>query len=217
MDSDFNLKKDSNYYICERKELLSLIPSDIQYILDIGCGDGGLCRNLKKKLPAKKTVGIEINIDAAQRAKEHIDEVIITDIEKTRLNFSNGYFDLIIYADVLEHLVNPWKIIAEMKQYLKKTGYYLISVPNIRYYRVLCDILFNGEFKYEKDGILDITHLRFFTLKMLKLYLAQINFEVVKIKRNYSGYITWILNKICFNLFSDFFTRQYIILAKPQK
>ena len=100
--------------------------------------------------------------------------------------------------------------------WISASGYILISVPNIRYYRCVLDLVVKGKFEYKQQGILDITHLRFFTLRMMKRYLADLNFKVVKIKRNFSGCPSLIANAISCNIAADFFTRQYIILAQKR-
>ena len=217
MNLKSKIEKTSSYYICERKDLVSMIPAGIDNVLDVGCGNGGLGKILKDNGLAKKVVGIEINAEAAKCAGKNIDKVISEDIENANLTLEKEYFDLIIFGDVLEHLYNPWKVLNEMKLYLKKEGYILISIPNIRYYRVMLNLAFKGEFKYEEDGILDRDHIRFFTFKMLKMYMSQAGLKIIKSKRNFSGHVSFIFNALTFNIFSDFFTRQYIVLAVSQR
>lgn len=217
MDGELKFKKDTSYYSSERQDLLSVFPDNVECVLDVGCGNGGFGKTLKEKGLAIKVVGIEINNDAAKCARENIDEVITGDIENISLNIEKEYFDLIIFGDVLEHLYNPWKLLSEMKSYLKKEGYFLISIPNVRYYRILLSLIFKGEFKYEEEGMLDRDHIRFFTFKMLKIYIEQAGFKIVKTKKNFSGHISFLFNTLFFNIFSDFFTRQYIVLAAPAK
>lgn len=217
MSSKSKIEKNSSYYVGERKDLISMIPQGLDNVLDVGCGTGGLGKILKEKVLAKKVTGIEINAEAANAARSNIDEVISADIENTDLSPKKEYFDLIIFGDVLEHLYNPWKVLNEMKSCLKKDGHILISIPNIRYYRILLSLIFKGEFKYEEDGILDRDHIRFFTFKMLKTYVNGAGFKIIKTKRNFSGHISFILNILFFNIFADFFTRQYIVLCAVNK
>jgi len=217
MNSKTKLEKNNSYYICERNDLIPMIPDGLSSVLDVGCGNGGLGKVLKEKGLAKNVIGIEINADAANIARGNIDEVLSIDIENENLKFEKKCFDLIIFGDVLEHLYNPWKVLKEMKSYLKKDGYILISIPNVRYYRVLCGLIFKGEFKYEEDGILDRDHIRFFTFKMLRKYVSDAGLKIVKTKRNFSGHVSFLFNLLFLNLFADFFTRQYIILCSASE
>jgi len=207
-----SLEKDISYYSSDRRDFISIFPEGMKKVLDVGCGAGNFGQYLKKVTPAE-VVGIEINEEAARIARQNLDRVICADVEKGLFDFEEGYFDIIIFADVLEHLIDPWAVLKKMRKYLRAGGYILVSVPNIRYYRILLNIIFKGEFKYTDFGILDAAHLRFFTFKMLRIYLQDAGFRIVKVKRNFSGNISWIVNKIFFNLFADFFTRQYIVLA----
>lgn len=215
MDGELKFKKDISYYSSERQDLLSIFPDNMECILDVGCGNGVFGARLKKR-GARRVVGIEINSEAAQIAKQNIDKVIIANIENDSFELDKNSFDIIVFADSLEHLKDPWFTLKKMKEYLKRNGYFLISVPNVRYYKVLLPLIFRDEFKYEEDGILDVGHLRFFTLKMIKCYINEIGFKAVMVERNFSGQISRIFNKIFFNIFANFFTRQYIILAKRQ-
>ncbi|MBT2157695.1 methyltransferase domain-containing protein [Clostridioides difficile] len=102
--------------------------------------------------------GIEISESAGKLAKYSAD-VLIANIEKVKLDYKK-IFDYIILGDVLEHLIDPWKIVNELKQYLKKDGYLVSSIPNIMHVSVLRNLVL-GNFTYEDSGILDKTHLRF--------------------------------------------------------
>ncbi|MDD5194086.1 MAG: class I SAM-dependent methyltransferase [Candidatus Omnitrophica bacterium] len=212
----YTLEKEKVYYSSDRREIAAIFTNSVSSVLDVGCGQGFLGKVLKAK-GIKKVTGIEVNCEAAEIAKRNIDEVIVADIENTVFKFPAGSFDAIIFADVLEHLINPWQVLEKFKIFLKEDGFFLISIPNIRYYRVLLNLILKGKFQYEDQGILDITHLRFFTFKMLKKYMKDIDFEIIRVKRNFSGYISWLFNMVLFNALADFFTRQYIVLAKHKK
>lgn len=214
MGAIIKFQKNIDYYGSERKELLSFFTSRVSSVLDVGCGNGNFGKKLKVKGIAERVVGIEINSEAAGCARKNLDKVLNIDIEIDNFDLDKELFDVIIFADVLEHLKDPWTALGKFISLLKENGFILISIPNIRYYRILLKLIFKGEFVYENDGILDIGHLRFFTFKMLRIYLKQMNFEIVKLKRNFSGYLSLFFNLIFFNIFSDFFSRQIIVLAK---
>ena len=113
-------------------------------------------------------VGIDIDEARAKLAQERLNKVIVANVEKMERDpFPDGYFDIIIFADVLEHLKEPETVLRRFKKYLKKDGYALISIPNIANWKMRVYLLF-GKWHYKDVGLLDKTHLRFFTLKTAK-------------------------------------------------
>ena len=105
---------------------------------------------------------MEIHSQSAARARELFDHVESRPIEKA-LESLSGPFDLIICADVLEHLVDPWDVVARLGQVAADGGELLVSMPNIRYLRALARIAVGAGFRPEAEGIFDATHLHFFT------------------------------------------------------
>jgi 2-polyprenyl-3-methyl-5-hydroxy-6-metoxy-1,4-benzoquinol methylase len=106
----------------------------------------------------------------AKVAKEKIDRVIMEDIERINLidYFQPNYFDCIIFADVLEHLKDPWAILKNVTNFLTDNGFIITSIPNVRYYTIIFNFLFRGNCPYRERGIHDKNHLRFFTFKNIK-------------------------------------------------
>lgn len=131
-------------------------------VLEVGCASGYLARELKKN--GCRVIGIEINPIAARNAKKYCQEVIAGDIEnpKTIAQLQNRRFETILLADVLEHLRNPESILRQLVKYLKDDGQIIISVPNTGFLTVRLRLLL-GQFDYSDWGIMDRTHLRFFT------------------------------------------------------
>jgi len=120
-----------------------------------------------------------------------------------------------LYADVLEHLTDPLRVLKEHKKYLSDEGFILASMPNVRYYKVILRLILGGTWDYVNAGILDKTHLRFFTLINMKELFGAAGLEVVEIRRNVvSARGFKVLNFFCFNLLKDFLTYQYYIKAK---
>jgi len=199
-----------------REDLINLIPQDADNILEVGAGVGKMGANLRNR-GLKKLVGIEISKEAGDKAKQSYDEMIVGDVEKLELNYPDGYFDCIIYGDVLEHLIDPWKVVREHKKYLSKNGCVVASIPNIRYYKVLRKLVFKGRWDYEDAGILDRTHLRFFTIKSIKEMFEQNGYKIVKmIKEPSCGRLKKLINKILFNVLIDLLVVQYKFVAKKQ-
>ncbi len=147
-------------------------------ILDIGCGVGSLTKILTEN--KNEVWGIEINQKSAQQAKKYCWQIFIADVENGSLPVPDQYFDVVIFADVLEHLKSPAEVLKKIKKKIKPGGSIIISIPNIANWRYRLKLLF-GRFEYEDGGILDREHLRFFTLTSAKRMLNQVGLRAVKI------------------------------------
>ncbi len=154
--------KPVSYYANARDNLARLVPPRSKRVLDVGCGQGLTGALLRSSLGAE-VVGIEIHEEIAREASKHLDRVLTGDIEEMDLPFETGYFDCIILADVLEHLIDPWATLRKLVRYLNPEGAVIASIPNIRNLAVVKTLL-DGSWRYEEQGILDRTHLRFFAL-----------------------------------------------------
>jgi len=175
-------KRDKDYFSQERRDIEALIPEEAMRILDVGCGEGILGKRLLDK-GAKEMVGIEINDDVCERAKDNLTRIICGDIESLEFPFDEGFFDCIVFADILEHLKDPFSTLKRLKKYLADSGLVVASIPNVRYYGVI-NMLIEGHWKYEDYGILDRTHLRFFTKKEMEKLFADAGFEITGISAN---------------------------------
>lgn len=163
----------STYSSFIRHEIISLIDSPKTSpirVLEVGCACGGTLLKIKDLYPNAEMFGIELNENSAKIASTFAD-VIHENIEH-QLSYPNAYFDYIIFADVLEHLVEPWKVVELMKSYLKPRGSMLVSLPNVMHHTVLKELI-NGSWTYTDAGLLDRTHLRFFTKnEIIKMFDA---------------------------------------------
>ena len=197
----------------KRDEFLSLVPEQVKTVFDVGCGKGDLGFKLKQQ--GKTVIGSEINPALCTIAVEKLDKVIPGDIEKAQLPFSKGHFDCILYADILEHLVRPSALLRRLRDYLSDNGVIVASIPNIRYYKVIKKLIFNGVWDYTDKGILDSSHLRFFTLLNIKELIEEAGFDVLEVKSNIvASRFLKMLNFILFGLLKDFLAYQYYIKAK---
>lgn len=208
------LEKNKNYFKFVRWELIELVPKGNNKILEIGCGEGNTGNALKKQGKAVEVVGIEKESAIADIAKTKIDKVLCANVETVEIPFSEGYFDYVIIGDVLEHLYDPWMVVNKLGRYLKKGGSIIASIPNIRNWQIVKDLVLKGEWKYCSGGILDDTHLRFFTKKsMIRLFQSE-NFVVNRIIPAFKFHPTDrcnIRNRFTFGLLEDFLTFQYIV------
>ena len=150
-------------------------------VLDLGLGSGALGRHLVSKgLP--RPDGLTYNPVEADLARPHYAHVEVADLEQANLAtlFSTKKYDVIVCADVLEHLRQPEQVLVACQKLLKPSGQVLMSVPNVGYAGLLGELI-HGEFKYRPEGLLDQTHLRFFTRSSLLRLLADVGFEVVSL------------------------------------
>lgn len=146
--------------------LLEMVAPAPKRVLDLGCFCGGSGRWLKQRFPDCEIVGIEMLAGAAAMAAQIYDRVIVGAFEHIDFDAEDlkaGSFDAIIAADVLEHIYNPWLALQRLKPLLTPCGAIYVSLPNVRNLNIL-SALTAGEWHYEGAGILDITHIRFFTL-----------------------------------------------------
>lgn len=169
-----------DYYACSRPELLPFVPLHAHRVLDVGCGAGAFGWSLKRYRGVKEVVGIEVVPSVAERARRTLDDVLAGSIEAMELPFPDGHFDCITCADVLEHLVDPAAVLRKLERVLAPDGVILISIPNAQYYAVL-ECLSMGRWQYMDRGILDRTHLRFFTRPGLARLIEDAGLELGEI------------------------------------
>lgn len=157
----------SDYYTHSRKDVLKLIesdPDDHISVLEIGCGLGGTLEKIRYQYPNSDVHGVEIENTIADIGGKRYD-IVQGDIEN--MTMVEREYDYILFPDVLEHLRNPEILLIKMQRYLKPDGRIIASIPNIMNATVIHDLLL-GNFTYQDAGILDRTHLRFFTLNEIK-------------------------------------------------
>ena len=163
MGQDYG-NKTAAYFAGARTQIAPLLPARAARVLEVGCGAGQTVRWLRETGRIERAWGLELFESAAVLAREHFEEVIVGDAEViVDTAFQGMRFDMILCLDVLEHMVDPWNFLTRVQRALVPGGKVIISVPNIRCARVLWPLLTRGEWRYTDDGILDRTHLRFFT------------------------------------------------------
>lgn len=169
-----------NYYNNINLDLYKEIPLGLGRVLELGCGAGALGAKYKSENPGSYWCGIEIIKEQATAANKEIDRVICCDIEAIFPNFEEAPFDALVIGDVLEHLKDPWLTLQKLIELIKPNGQVAICIPNVGHWSVVANLL-AGNFTYSDSGILDRTHLRFFTGKSMIDLLSQANIEIIKI------------------------------------
>jgi 2-polyprenyl-3-methyl-5-hydroxy-6-metoxy-1,4-benzoquinol methylase len=170
------------YYEHAREDICDLVarfsPRPLPKVLDLGCAGGRLGEALKARGTASLVHGIELSESAALEAKSRLDQVWVGDLSLFDWAQADTDYDVIIAADVLEHLADPWGTLRQLRHVLPVGGRIIASVPNVRYWKVIADLLFRGEFRYTDAGVLDRTHLRFFTRSSLRDLFTQGGYRI---------------------------------------
>lgn len=226
MNENYYTAKEPGYFSNVRMDIISLLPvNPLQKILEIGAGTGNTLVYIKEKKIAAEVMGVELlNIPGSCQQHSVIDNFQIADIEKENIASPKEYFDVIICADVLEHLTDPWTMVDKIAGHLKSNGLMVVSIPNIREIKTIFKIMLMGNFKYEPSGgILDKTHLRFFCKKNIRQLLTTGSLQPVYCTPNFllkavpDGRKRRIINLLSFGLFEDFLTVQFIFIAQKKQ
>lgn len=212
------------YYGEPRADVAALIAAAGRDVLDVGCGEGALALGLKRA-GARWVVGIELDASAAAVAREGIDLVLEGDAATVPLDFPEASFDYLIFADTLEHMPEPERVLARMLPLLRPEGRVIVSVPNIRFYLVLGRLVFD-RWAYTDAGVRDRTHLRIFTRRSLERMLAGHGLAIERLERNYrlfedqseigrlGSFATRVVKAVAPLLFPDLMAYQYIAVAR---
>jgi GT2 family glycosyltransferase/2-polyprenyl-3-methyl-5-hydroxy-6-metoxy-1,4-benzoquinol methylase/glycosyltransferase involved in cell wall biosynthesis len=208
------------------KKMLRFIGEN-KRVVDFGCAAGNLAQLLSKK--GCIVTGVEINPEAAKIAEKYCQDVVIADLDFVSVTeiLPVGEFDVAVFGDVLEHLRNPWKVLEETKKILKNSGYVVASIPNIAHGAIRLALL-EGKFEYTEEGILDNTHLRFFTKKTVDELFDKSGYLVTNADRTILDFLSgsYLVPKINIDDFQneifeklkndeDANTLQFIISAVP--
>jgi 2-polyprenyl-3-methyl-5-hydroxy-6-metoxy-1,4-benzoquinol methylase len=170
---------DDGYYEFDRPELLELIPRSARRVLDVGCGAGRLGEALKARQSAE-VVGVELSAVAARKAGPRLDRVLVGDAERMEPGFEPEGFDCVVCGDVLEHLREPGRFLGRVRGWLRPGGVVVASLPNARHHSVVTALL-GGNWTYESAGLLDATHLSFFTRRDMLALFEGAGFRVTQV------------------------------------
>lgn len=219
------LKSSPIYFQNPRLALLALIPKGALTILDVGCGIGALGKAFKEEDSRRVVVGVEIVPEIAEIAARCLDKVIVGDIEQI-IDDPTGplggtKFDVVIFGDVLEHLVDPWNVLKATSRVLNDNGCVVASIPNVRHISVIYNLLVRGDWKYVDAGFLDKGHLRFFTSKTVKSLFGEAGFCIEVLLPKIDNSRRYRLGSLLLSLVlmdpkarQEFVTAQYLVRAR---
>jgi 2-polyprenyl-3-methyl-5-hydroxy-6-metoxy-1,4-benzoquinol methylase len=209
------------YVELERSEMLSFVPEGASRILDVGCAMGRFGQQLKIDRSAE-VWGVEINEHAASTAAKRLDRVFCAPFDAS-VDLPRNYFDCITFNDVLEHFSDPYTALIHAKDLLSDGGKIVASIPNVRYFDNIWKLLIDQDWQYMDQGILDRTHLRFFTKKSIVNTFEGLGYRIEYIQgigllenvhphrvRKYK----W-LNRLLLNKIADMRYLQFAVVASP--
>lgn len=206
-----------NYYGRVRAEIMNYLPDKLDSLLDVGCGNGDTSFYIKNIYKCAYAMGIENNKNAYEKSSKILDRVINVDLDniKNLPGLVDIQFNCILFLDILEHLKDPQFLLNESRKILKRDGTIIISIPNIRHYSILYDLIVKNDWVYQETGILDKTHMRFFTLNSMKRMIKDSGYKIIDYKSNKSHNKKFqIINNIFFKKFNKFSDFQYIFKCK---
>ena len=195
-------------------------------ILDVGSAQGVLAKELTAR--GFEVTCIEGSAELAALGKDKCHEMIVADLDRP-LPKLNGQFDVIVYGDILEHLRDPMRVFRGFNQSLRPGGRVIVSLPNFAHWWVRFNLLF-GRFEYMDRGILDRTHLRFFTLRSFQEFLREAGLEWEEIvatpvplllivsERHHSGWLRLLhrINAAITRCWKTMFGYQFVAVAHPR-
>jgi len=199
--------KNADYYTRDKWWLVPFVEQGPHMVLDLGCASGRVGGKLLETGRAKEIIGVEIFAPAAEEAARVYKQVHVGDIEEMSIDYPNT-FHYVICGDILEHLKDPYRVVSRIVSWLKPGGCLLVCVPNVRNFRVLRDLMFHGEWTYVESGILDKTHLRFFTKDSCRRMLEEAGLQVYHQEMIVYGPKKHLFDRLTFGMFREFLATQ---------
>lgn len=223
MELDYETKS-ADYFTEARQEMLPFLPAACRRLLDVGCGAGAFGGMVKRKQEVE-VWGVEPVSSVAAKATAKLDHVIVG-VFGPQTDLPEETFDCIVFNDVLEHMVAPEQALRYAKTLLSPTGSIVASIPNIRYLPILWQLVVHGGWEYQDCGVLDRTHVRFFTRSSITAMFRSEGYVVSDIsginpcagiprvrKRLWRAYE--FMNALFFRKFSDLRFQQFAVVAQP--
>jgi SAM-dependent methyltransferase len=207
--------KGLDYFEGVRWDIIDDLPHGAALtILDIGCGSGATLVQAKLQGKAARTIGIEAEPGAAARARNRIDKLLEGDVERMELPFPPCFFDAVILSEVLEHLVDPWRVLERLRPLIKHGGLVYTSSPNVAHITVLKALLRN-RWDYCDEGRFDWTHLRWFTPATYREMIEKAGFEVIWLRAIVPKTAKQaVINALTLSRFSHLFVSQIFVKAR---
>jgi len=202
----------SLYYEVLRRDAIAAVPSTAKRVLSVGCAAGKTEEVLIKK--GIEVVGVELNPEAAKLARERGLTVLEGDASEIDVAIASDLYDYIIYADILEHLPDPAAVLKRHMKSVKPGGIVYVSIPNFRHYSVFWELFVRGHIRYRDAGILDSTHLRITTRKMILQWFDQVDLELLKYRYGIPGRRNRLVSAALLGMLREFIATQIVVVGK---
>jgi 2-polyprenyl-3-methyl-5-hydroxy-6-metoxy-1,4-benzoquinol methylase len=213
------MSEDLAYYSMPRRDIVGLIPAPVDRALEIGCGVGNTLMMLKEAGLIRWAGGVEIVPAPAAKAREQLDRAWegnaeILDLEA---DIEPGSLDLVILMDVLEHLVEPWEMIRRITPWLSDSGAIVANIPNVRNKSIVRQLVFGGRWDYRDEGLMDRTHLRWFTRATMRELMECSGLTVTEIRpvpalKPWKN--KWFYTQLTFGFLRDFWPASFMMRAE---
>jgi 2-polyprenyl-3-methyl-5-hydroxy-6-metoxy-1,4-benzoquinol methylase len=200
-------------YDFDRAELLPFVPPAARALLDVGCGSGAFGRLLRRQRPGLELWGVEPDPVSARAAADGFDRVVAGPFPSDEL--PAGHFDVVVCADVLEHMAEPADALHAAAKALAPGGIMVASIPNVRHWRAVGPLLSAGAWTYTERGVLDRTHLRFFTRRSMREFFVSNGWQVQVLAGINMIRRERLLSLLSARLLDDFLFPQYAVVAWP--
>jgi 2-polyprenyl-3-methyl-5-hydroxy-6-metoxy-1,4-benzoquinol methylase len=204
------------YSDSDRREMLSFVPSSTRSVLDVGCGKGGFGGAVKADRPGVEVWGMDSSPEVIERATAALDRFVLGLFPD---DSPDRRFDCLTFNDSLEHMPDPWGALREAQRLLTEDGVIVVSLPNIRQYSIIRMLVLKGDWEYRDTGIMDRTHLRFFTRKSALRLFEECGFtvsECVPMAVANQGWKARLLSRLG-NRAVEFRARHFAFVARPTK
>ncbi|MEE9433100.1 MAG: methyltransferase domain-containing protein [Sphingorhabdus sp.] len=206
-----------SYHDLVRWDVIPYIPKSGGQLLDVGGGVGATAFALRENGVADK-VGV-VDMVSHENSAIKLDYAFQGNLEDPallkRIKAERGTFQTILALDILEHLVDPWKIITGLEDLLAPKGYLVASIPNIRNYQALMPLFLRNSWNYQDAGILDRTHLRFFVRETAESLISNAGLKITNVVGSPTGgRKVRLFRQITFGLLNSFTDRQYVIVGQ---
>jgi 2-polyprenyl-3-methyl-5-hydroxy-6-metoxy-1,4-benzoquinol methylase len=217
--------KAAAYFGYPRPEMLTFVPKACRRVLDVGCADGSFGESLKKTRDGVEVWGVEPTKSAAVMAKAKLD-MVVEGLFEPQMGLPVGGFDCILFNDVLEHMLAPELALRYARKLLAPGGVVVASIPNIRSFPTVWQLMFHARWEYQDAGVLDRTHLRFFTRSSIINTFSREGFALEEVsginaymgipnvrRRVWSLYK--LVNVLSLRRFDDMRYQQFAVVARP--